>query len=386
MANFSDLLDEYVVNSANTLASCIPNHAALFGGPSRAALYRRPAITNLTKKVPYLSFEIRKDDLASSLAQLVLIGAGTSRETDIDKWKSYVLTYAMTVTPAALRGLHPEIFVRKGLSTGDCRDLKGKMSSLEAARQADDREAGLVALEGIFAHEALRFLPRPADLDLLFRLPSSIEPEISIGQYSAVILLMGNKVRVEHHLMNVLASLPAANARKGNAPASNSARSVLLGPCRLSRESHDGIFAGFSEMTFVRCKLLEHYSGYQHIRNNFTAESIWASMDLLQFTGMSYVGPVLTLLEDKNWVEDFPDLRLCVAAFRRDCVLYSKMHPALAPYAKLALSDTIALFKRSELDRLIAVARRYVKESNSTDKGRSDWHSRIISMSQTLRL
>lgn len=338
-----------------------------FFSPSAAALKgkkERPVSTAFVEKIQVPVLPRSSADATRVNIGVALMAAGTSLETSLVKWKSYIAAYACAVTPAIQGKLQTEFFNFTQLTDPQVQQLNEAVEQFRTTLEAGD-ESRLEASKALFLSGAkLPGLPAPNAKLAWEYLHGEMVPKMIVSHFSIVLFLAGKRIDGDDHTA-ITESRPLALRKKCHIDESCS---VLDGELRLSNPSHLVINNAWAEVSSLRAACFTEYARFNQMDTDFTQDLIYTSLHLLKFSGMQHAKITYDFLRAYPWAAEVPSLKTSIAIYVDSIFAASKYDAALQPYLKLIYSDKVPIFPRKELEPLVACAIEVAEEVNPTIK------------------
>jgi len=174
---------------------------------------------------------------------------------------------------------------------------------------------------------------------------------------------MGKNIE-ERNRVSITVNRPKALIRRFNC---SSSAYILNGDGRISDECHTSITSGWTRSTGPRVVIVKHYAQLMQHKAQQTSVEILANIfGLLEYAGAQSVYYINQLLIAHPWVSRMPILRAAYHSYAESVRSLHTQPYWYKPYYKLAMHDSTKLFRRRDLDPLIAVSIFWARQINTT--------------------
>jgi hypothetical protein len=320
------------------------------------------APTGFSRRVPYyiLPDEITGDD--RMLMCVYLAFCGTSTETSVEKWKTWVLSYVAFVTPSLGAQLPPSSHVKQTASPVAVQGICEMLHALEANLEANNADGVNASNAAIRNSTLMDMLPRPGTDANFAASWGEWTQKVVMCHYSIMLFMAGKRVSGNDHSQVTIAR---PRALKGKVHLEGPI-DLLEGACRMSDIAHVQINNAWAELSAARAVVFAEYARYSSAEADEMQNIIWTTMHLLRFSNMAHAAVVFNFLQSYPWVFEIPALRPSLACYARSVLEASRVDRDILPYVKLIYGDKSSIFPRKELEPLIACAVHALSETQPT--------------------
>lgn len=182
--------------------------------------------------------------------------------------------------------------------------------------------------------------------------------------YGSMLLFLSAKQITRENRISVTQKRPTAVIKKLRI---DSQAHILTGEGRIVDECHTLINGAWARSTQPRILTIQHVAAMRAAPDRSIAKDVvMITFNLMQWAQAQSVFYIHQLLETHPWVARRPPL---VASFKAYARSVQKLHEEPAwfrPYYKLAYQDATDLFRRRDIDPLIAVSIYWARQSSET--------------------
>jgi len=318
--------------------------------------------TGFSKKVPYYVVPDSATDNDKLIFGVYLMYCGTSKNTSVEVWKTYVLTYAALITPGFAGAFPASSYLKTEINPIVFDGLVNLVRNFDALMEAQNAAEVTRVNNEIVQFATLDLLPRPDATVPLSGSYGEWDIKVLFCHYSIMLYLAGKRVAGVDRTQITVAR-PRALKGKVHIEANVN---FLEGTLRLSNESHIGINNAWSEMGAVRNVVFSEYAKYEDVSTDELQNIIWTTMHLLKYSQMGHSVIVYNFIQAYPWVFELPSLRPSLACYVRSVVSAADHDKKMFPYIKLIKGDKSEIFPRKEMEPLIACAVAGLEETQTT--------------------
>jgi len=171
--------------------------------------------------------------------------------------------------------------------------------------------------------------------------------------FALIVFLMGKNI-TEANRVSITDKRPNALIRRFRCA---NAAYILTGAGRIGDENHTLINGGWVRSSGPRMEIVKHFAQLMPIRSQQqTTEILGNIFGLLEYSGAQSIYYINQLLIAHPWVSKVPIMRASYHSYAESVRALHTQPQWFKPYYKLAMHDSTKLFRRRDLDPLIAVS------------------------------
>jgi len=181
--------------------------------------------------------------------------------------------------------------------------------------------------------------------------------------YSLIVFLMGKNITDQNRIA-ITDKRPNALIRRIK---TEKARYILTGDGRMGDECHTLINGGWIRSTGPRMSIVKHFAQLMPVRSQqMSTEILGVMFSMMEYSGAQAVYYINQLLIAHPWVSRLPIFRASFHSYSESVRALHHQPHWYKPYYKLAMHDSTKLFRRRDLDPLIAASIVWARQTNPT--------------------
>jgi len=187
---------------------------------------------------------------------------------------------------------------------------------------------------------------------------------IGVYGYCSLVLFMVGKNITNENRTSITTQRPNALIRRYKC---ESVRYVLDGDGRMADDCHAFIHSGWVRSTGPRIVTVRHFAAITMQKSQqLTHEVIAMTFSMLEWSNAQAVYFINNLLMSCPWAARIPALQASYKMYARSVRALHTQPAWYRPYYKMAMQDSTKLFRRRDMDPLIAVAVYWARQGNQT--------------------